>query len=296
MSKKNAYPLQITKIPRLWVPLAIIYFCFKNRLVRMLLAMCVIKALTPGDLRRDNTDVDFHKTMALSKMCSQTLTSHINEMVELGWAGYNIKTKSYYIRSWDYILGTLGPEWGDQKKQAPLYFKSYNRFRSWCIGTLISEDILNHKYYCKKLHPKVKSECRERIKRVKRTKVHLKSGDIVFVQDSSTPFSLPVPVYFGMSNSKIAKDYNYSLSRASALKNESEKDGHIETRTSLLVLKQFVGKTDKGYAAHFKSAGDDIGSRGRFVSYRNESGGTANLFCLQLHDEIIPKVSIRRTA
>lgn len=246
------------------IPIDLLEYSYFKKYEKALSMLLYFKSKSDGILNEKAIDFcDLKKQTGISDR--RTFKKYIKILIELNWIGYNKKNGNYFIRSFRAIGKTNS---FNNKLAVRVFNDDIKNIKSFTEATIISKSIRSQKYATEKSIIKLAGEAA------------LKNGRAVQAFRQQKGY----PLYYGLSNEKIAKLLRISKSHGNRAKLNAEKNGYLKTNKkekviTTLSLKDF----------HFKFSISDSHK----IRFKKLSNGCIKVY-KQLHDEIITLIEFCR--
>lgn len=249
-------------------------YAYHNKLIKSLSIYLYLKFFTDGKIK-GNSPVFLELRKHLKLTDTRTFKRHLNHLLVNKWIGYSEVSNVYFIRNSKYIRQLHQ----FKCKQAAIVKPSdLENFQTYLVAVILSKEIKDQEFYWNVAKPRKLEKAPDKWAGAK----HSRTSSAMFNK----------PTYFGLSNARIASHLNCKQTRACVLKNKAAKLGYIEIRhrySDILDLK----KADFNIRAQLYEQFPN--SNGKIRCWRKwENGKKFIRLVLQLHDEIIPKVFLKR--
>jgi hypothetical protein len=280
------------------VPVELIQPAFKERYVPALSIFIAGKLLSPG--RFQLRDSYFQSICESVKLKERTVKKHLNILRSKGWVGFDPENKVYYFRSWTWLREQ---KVFTKRLTVSVTRKDLPNLKSLLLSAQINTKIQAQKFYNRGLVSAGKLKQRE-LDLNQKSAVKLKgiaSQDFLIDQFNSEN-GLP---YYGISNGRLGRELNLSVTRISELKIIAVKNGYLKSNHFFQRLYEVNGR-DKQLVVQYKKSFQDVTSN-LHVRYltenkRAEDGtfsieaqkGLKTVICRQLHDELIPQFTLKK--
>ncbi|MCW3789354.1 hypothetical protein [Plebeiibacterium sediminum] len=123
------------------IPVELAYWAITNKKSRLVQVYLCLKALCDGKLKINS---ETQKCIAnfIGVKSRQTISNHLNQLLELNWVGYNNKSGYYFIRSFGFVMNQLGFK---RQTLAKFEIDDIKIIKAFFIGAIISDLIKKQK-------------------------------------------------------------------------------------------------------------------------------------------------------
>lgn len=246
------------------LPIELLEYSYFKKYEKALALLLYFKSKSDGILNVKSIDFnDLKKQTRISDR--RTVKKYIKILLKLNWIGYNIKTGNYFLRSFS-VIGKFNSF--NNKVAVKFYNADIKNIKSFIEAAIISKSIRAQKYATEKSIIKLAG------------KAALKNGRALQAFRQQKGY----PLYYGLSNERIAQLLKISKSHGNRAKLNAEKSGYLKTNKkekeiTTLPLKDF----------HFKFSISDSHK----IRFKKLSNGFIKVY-KQLHDEIITFIEFCR--
>lgn len=259
----------------LLLPVEQAQFAYYNKFIKALALYLGFKFFTDGKIKADSPILlQLRKDLKLND--DRTFKACITALIKHNWIGYCPISKVYYTRSTNYIRLQHNFELCQAAIVKPIDLKN---FQIYLASVLICKEVTDQEFYW------------DEAKKRKLNKAPVKWGGAKHSRVSSG--SSERPNYFGLCNKRIADILGCKQTRACVIKNKGAALGYLQVKhkyKDILVL----DKPDFNVRAYLNEQFPKAAGRIRCWLKWKEGNIKYYKFVIQLHDEIISKLSFKR--
>jgi len=259
---------------KLLLPIEQAVYAYHNGLVKGLGIYLYLKFYSDGKIKSDSpVFAQLRKDLRLTD--NRTFKKHIDKLLEHKWIGYSQLSDVYYLRKTKFIR--LLHDF--RLRQAAIVEpQDLKHIQVYLAAIIICKEIKDMEYYWDVVKPRRLEKAAVKWRSAKHWKVSSHSSNR--------------PAYFGLCNKTIAKLLACKQTRACVLKQKAEALGYLESSHRYRDIKEFA-KPDFHFRGQMYQQFPE--TKGRIRVWRKWRGDVKYYkFVLQLHDEIIPKISFKR--
>lgn len=261
----------IAKNPWLQIPLQLIEFAVKNKMLKAFGLFKYLKMYSDGKVCADSPLMQ-QAASELGIKDKRTLKKYLKQLSDINWVGFNPASGSYFIRSFSFIRKM---HFFKKRNSATFSVDDMGKFTSFCYASIIALLVKQRQWYIKK----------------KSKAATFKSG-VAFQPRAS--FNTPEQDYFGVGNAFLAKKLGCKTTMAGNIKREAHENKFLKIRHKFKNI-HVLTAYDKNVRDQLESLDPKL--RGRLI-YRKKriNGKKCIVLSEQLFDEIIPCIELKRLA
>lgn len=124
------------------IPVEIIQYCFKNKLIPQLRLWCYYKITYPTGYFENSSDVAAGTMKRLNIKSRKTLAVHNKKLISWNWVGYDTVGRKYFIRSYARLKLMVGSR---SRLCILLYPEDLDQFRVWCAAVITGSLLISRK-------------------------------------------------------------------------------------------------------------------------------------------------------
>jgi len=254
------------------IPVGVIPYVFKNKLLKSFRLYMYLKYISSGKIHKDSPE--FKAAIDVLGIKDQrTFDRYIEDLLGQNWLGYYPLSGVYLVRSFKFINKQLG----NTNRRSVLWYPEADlaNFDAFLFAAVVGNMIIQRRDYLI-------------YKRRMEDKAATDNRGVAKPTISST-FS---DDYLGISVKRMGDLVGLSQSRAHELKARAEETGYLKCNNK---FKEIVTQENPDYLIKkFISRGDpEVGKRVRFLKRKRDSGNSY-LVTEQLFDEVIPLQEFKR--
>ena len=201
--------MHIPKHIKLVIPVEISHFAYHNGLSKAFAVYLYLKMHSDGKVQKKSA-IMRELSFCLNIKERRTLKKYLDVLRKHNWIGFDAKTGTYYIRSFDAIRA----KHTFYNRQGTVFFVNYlNKVPAYIIAVIMGDKLNENKFFWEVVNEG-------------KLRTATKKKDVAF--QSAAPSKLPKPKYNGICKSKIAKLFNRSLTTATKLKQQAENAGFLK--------------------------------------------------------------------
>jgi hypothetical protein len=258
---------------KICIPVELIRYVIREKLGKAFALFIYLKCHSSGKVHEDSPLFLSAPTM-LGIKDQRTFHSYLSKLQGLNWVGYNVRSRYYFIRGFDFIRKSLHLK---SRKAAIFDHREIDLFANGFLqGVLICERIKAQQYYWE-VSPR------------KQAKFATKTLGVA--NQNFTASDASRPPYYGLSNKAIAELLNCKMTRACELKQQAESGGYLRTKKHFEVIAR-LPKPDFMIKKTIAANHPELGKRVRFRARRIRKQTVIEVL-RQLHDEILPQIGFK---
>lgn len=256
------------------IPMDVIRFVVQHKMVKAFELYIFLKCHSSGKVHKDSSL--FHSISGVLDIRDQrTIKSYLAALLKLNWIGFNPVSGYYFIRGFSYTR--KAHHFKNRKAAIFDYRKIEGLADCFLPGALICEQIKAQQYYWE-VSPR------------RRAKFATKKLGVAN-QDFPASATSDKPLFYGLSNKRIAELLFCKMTRACELKQQAETGGYLKTKKRFNEIAQLT-KPDFTIRKTIRQNHPELGKRVRFRTRRVRRHTVIEVL-QQLHDEIVPSVEFK---